>query len=302
MTPVQRGEAARAADAVARSRTAPPARRDPPVISGTGLGQTPITTGSQLLRRNPTLEIQWRSTTSPVTNRSGFSRPLQSTLDAVGINRSQPVAGKPAGGTTSNSPAARTQNGTAAERAIASQMRADPRYSNVQTQIPVRTSRGTRIVDVVATQRARNPEFNKRIEVESKLGYAAATRGRNGTLTQVAKDAERIAENTRVRGWGTTLKSVGRVARPIGMAVDAVQLGQAFRADGNRIGDRTQRAAGSLVGGAAGAWGGAQAGAAIGSLGGPVGTVVGGVVGGVIGGVVGSGVGEKAVSWVKSWF
>lgn len=301
MTPVERGEAARAADVTARARTAP-ARREPPIISGTGLGQTSITTGSQVLRRNPTLEIQWRSTTSPVTNRSGFSGPLQRALDAGGINSSQPVAGKPVGGTTSNSPAARTQNGAAAERAIANQMRTDPRYSNVQTQVPVRTSRGTRIVDVIATERARNPEFNKRIEVESKLGRASASTSRNGTLTQVAKDAERIAENTRVRGWGTTLKSVGRVARPIGMAIDAVQLGQAFRADGNRIGDRTQRAAGSLAGGAAGAWGGAQAGAAIGSLGGPVGTVVGGVVGGVIGGVIGSGVGEKAVGWVKSWF
>lgn len=119
---------------------------------------------------------------------------------------------------------------------------------------------------------------------------------------QVAKDVERLAANVGVRRIGTVLEGVGKVARPVGVVVDAVQVGRAYRADGNRVGDRTQRAIGGVAGGAAGALGGAKVGAVVGSFGGPVGTVVGGVVGAAIGGIVGSGVGEKAVGWAKGWF
>jgi hypothetical protein len=300
MTPVQRGEAARAADAAARSRTAAPARQDhDPVVSATVAAQIPRTVGNGILRNNPQLEIQWRSTVSPVTGKSGFSRPLERMLDANGIRRDFPVNGRPAGGTTNNTPAARTQNGNAARDAIADRFRADPRYSDVRTEQTRQTALGGRRVDVTTVERGPRPGMNRNIEVESKLGRASAS---SETRLQVAKDAERLANNASVRRVGTVLTGVGRVARPVGMVIDAVQVGSAYRADGNRIGANTQRAVGSLAGGAAGAWGGAQAGAAIGSLGGPVGTVVGGVVGAAVGGIVGSGVGAKAVDWVRSWF
>ncbi len=294
---------AEAAQTVAMRKAAVvPALRDTPIISATGMAQTPIATGSKVLRTNPILEAQWRSTVSPVTNNAGFSGPLRAALKANGINQAIPIAGKPASGTTSNSSAARTHNGDAARDAIADNLRASPRFSNVRTEVSVKTSFGERKVDVVAIEKGPHPELNKRIEIESKLGKASLSTGKNGATTQIAKDAERLAENARIRGWGTTLKTVGKVARPVGIALDAIQLGQAYQKDGNRIGANTQRAAGALAGGAAGAWGGAQAGAALGSLAGPVGTVVGGIVGGIAGGVVGSGLGEKAVGWIKSFF
>jgi len=270
-----------------------------PTLSATGASTIPGAAGGRVLRDNPILEVEWRSTTSPVTNKSGFTRPLEQLLDAGGIRRDAPVLPRPLGGTTSNSPAAATQNGNAARDAIAESLRADPRYSEVQTEVRRQTSLGGRQVDVVATLRGERPEMNRRVEIESKLGRASAS---TDTRLQVAKDVERLTDNVKVRGFGSALEGVGKVARPIGVVVDAVQVGRAFQQDGNRVGDHTQRAVGSLAGGAAGAWGGAQLGAAIGSAGGPVGTLIGGAVGGIAGGVVGSGVGEKAVDWVKSWF
>ena len=69
-------------------------------------------------------------------------------------------------------------------------------------------------------------------------------------------------------------------------------LGEAFHADGNKIGRQTIHTAGSAIGGWSGAFavaaGGAEVGAAIGLLGGPVGSAVGGVVGGLFGGILGS--------------
>lgn len=277
-----------------------------PTYSAFGFAQTPGVAGGRILRDNPILEVQWHSTVSPVTGKSGFSGPLQRLLDAGGIQTNFPVHPAPAGSTSSSTPAANTQNGHAARDAIADQLRASGNYTHVGTEATENTRRvtslGGRQVDVVATQTGARRETNTQVEVESKLGRASAS---SDTRLQVAKDVERLTDNVSVRRLGTVLEGVGRVARPVGVALDAIQVGSAFRADGNRFGDNTQRATGSLVGGAAGAWAGAQAGAAIGSLGGPVGTVVGGVVGAVgavVGGVVGSGVGEKAVGWVKSWF
>lgn len=297
---------AEATQTVTARKAAAVARRETPVISATGITNTvgkPIEdAGRNRLRNNPIVEAQWRSTESPVTKKSGFSEPLQKALDAAKIDRSQPVAGRPVSGTTSNSGAARNANGKAAENAIAERLRRDPNFSQVETRRTFQTKLGPREVDVTAIRKGPNPEYNTRVIIESKLGEASLTKGRSGTLSELTRDAALVSENRSVRRLGSALKVTGKIVRPIGIAIDAVQLGQAYRADGNRIGARTQKAAGAIAGGAAGAWGGAQAGAAIGSLAGPVGTVVGGVVGGIVGGVIGSGVGEKAVGWVRSWF
>lgn len=290
----------------ARKAAVVAARRDAPVSGATGITNTvgkPIEdAGRSRLRNNPIVEAQWRSTVSPVTKQSGFTGPLQKALDDAKIDSSKFVAGRPAGGTTSNTGAARNVNGKAAENAIADRLRRDPNLSQVETRRTFQTKLGPREVDVTAIQKGPHPEYNKRIIIESKLGKASLTQGPSGTLSELTRDAALVSENRGVRRFATALKVTGKIVRPMGIAIDAVQLGQAYRADGNRIGDRTQKAAGAIAGGAAGAWGGAQAGAAIGSLAGPVGTVVGGVVGGIVGGVIGSGVGEKAVGWVKSWF
>lgn len=269
----------------------------PPVISAFGIAQGPGIAGSRILRDNPILEVQWRSTTSPVTNLGGFSGPLQALLDRSGINSDFDVAPKPAGALNDSSPSMRTRNGAAARDVIADEFAS--RGQLVGIEQPRTTSLGGRNVDIVADVPGARPELNKHIEVESKLGTASAG---VGTRLQVAKDVERLTANVDVRGLGLRFENIGKVARPIGIALDAVQVGQAYRADGNSIGVNTQRAAGSLAGGAAGAWGGAQAGAALGSAAGPVGTVVGGVGGAIVGGIIGSGIGAKAVDWVRSWF
>ncbi len=305
------GDVSRLTVDVAQAMRTPPApakREDDqdPTYSAYGAGMAPDVAGRRVLRDNPLLEVQWRSTTSPVTGRSGFSGPLERAMDKAGIRHDFAVAPRPVNGTTINTSASKTFNGHAARDAIADQLRTDPRYSQVANEadgtIVRQTSMGERHVDVTAIRAGARPEDNVRVDVESKLGSAAGSRGPKGNLAQVAKDGERILENAGIRRIGAVAEGVGKVARPAGVVIDAVQIGSAIKADGGTFGDNSQRAAGSLVGGAAGAWGGAQAGAAIGSLGGPVGTVVGGLAGAAIGGIVGSGVGEKAVDWVKGWF
>lgn len=286
-------------------RTAFRARADEggPSYSAFGAAQIPGAAGGRILRDNPILEIQWRSTVSPITGKSGFSGPLRELLRDAGIGADFRVRPRPTNGIGTNGPGVSTHNGNAARDALAADIASRGEYRQVANErdgrIIRRTSLGERHVDITARADGPRRQEARAIEIESKLGRASAS---SETKLQVAKDAERLATNARVRRIGSALEGVGRVARPVGVVVDAVQIGSAYRADGNRIGDRTQRAAGSLAGGAAGAWAGAQTGAAIGSVGGPVGTVVGGVVGGAVGGIVGSGVGEKAVGWVKSWF
>lgn len=192
--------------------------------SATGVALIPGVSGGRILRDNPILEIQWRTTTSPVTNRSGFSKPLQNLLNAHGIRTDFPVHAKPVGGTTSNAPGANTRNGNAARDAIAAQLTSGGRYSHVGTEATENTDRktslGGRRVDVVAASTGHRPEGNKTIEIESKLGRASASQD---TRLQVAKDGERIVENVKVRRIGSTLRSVGKVVRPMGMAHGAAR-------------------------------------------------------------------------------
>lgn len=271
--------------------------------SATGAALAPGISGSRILTDNPILEVQWRSTVSPITGKSGFTGPLQRLLDDAGIRTDFRVSQRPATGIATNGPGVSTHNGNAARDAIATQMQSSGQYRDVVNErdglIVRQTSLGDRHLDIAAKQDGPRPQEARVVEVESKLGRASAS---SDTRVQVAKDAERIADNVSVRRIGSALEGVGRVARPIGLVVDAVQVGSAFRADGNSFGDNTQRAVGSLAGGAAGAWGGAQLGATIGSFGGPIGTVAGGVIGAAVGGIIGSGVGAKAVDFVKSWF
>ena len=102
---------------------------------------------------------------------------------------------------------------------------------------------------------------------------------------------------------GETLERVGRVARPVGIVLDAAEVYGAFRADGNTVGVSTARAATGLAGGGAGGWGGATLGAAIGTAVLPgAGTVVGAVVGGAVGAIVGSELARGTFDTVRGWF
>ena len=119
----------------------------------------------------------------------------------------------------------------------------------------------------------------------------------------MANDVAALEANRGVRGAGQLLENVGKVARPVGVVLDAISLTQAYQADGNRIGENTGRTASGIAGGALGGWGGAAAGAAIGTAIFPgVGTVVGGVIGGIAGACGGDAAGRGIFDTVKGWF
>jgi hypothetical protein len=187
---------------------------------------------------------------------------------------------------------------------------------------------GARIVDVVAERPNADPRMNSRIEIESKVGLT----GNSGrAATEAANDITRLADNRAARSnglaleasgnrvvragesaietgttlgrGGAALRGIGRVARPVGIVMDAIDLRSAYQADGGRIGQNTGRAASGIVGGAAGGWGGAAAGAAIGTMIFPgVGTVIGGLIGGIGGAFAGDAAGKGIFNSISSWF
>lgn len=263
-------------------------------------GQTWVQQGGQVLRDNPVLVKRWESTTSAWTGKGGFTRGLTDLLNANGIQVGQTVHAPPPGSLNAQSgvpsSVANNTNGALARDAIADRWRA----AGAQVQIEVPVQGGARRIDVVAQPPAADPRHAQRIEIESKAYRAGLDSDIRG---QVARDAEALAANRGVRGAGQVLEGIGKVARPVGVVLDAISLGQAYQADGNRIGENTGRTASGVAGGALGAWGGAAAGAAIGTALFPgVGTVVGGVIGGIAGAIAGDAGGRGIFDTVKGWF
>lgn len=138
--------------------------------SATGAALAPGVAGGRILRDNPILEIRWETTISPVTGKSGFSAPLARLLARL-LARSDIVTDlrvnrQPPGGTTTNTPAARTANSNAARDAIATRMRNSGEYSRVGTEATENTRRttslGGRQVDIVADQKGSRREMNKK--------------------------------------------------------------------------------------------------------------------------------------------
>lgn len=256
--------------------------------------------GSQLLIDNPILVKRWEPTTSAWTGKGGFTQGLTELLHANRIDVASGINPPPAGSLSRSSgipsAVANNTNGALARDAIADRFRAN----GVPARIEVPVQGGARRVDVVAEPPAADPRLRQRIEVESKVGRTGLDSDIRG---QVARDAEALASNRLLRGSGQVLENVGKVARPVGVVLDAISLGQAYRADGNRIGENTGRTASGVTGGALGGWGGAAAGAAVGTAIFPgVGTVVGGVIGGIGGALAGDAAGRGVFDTVKSWF
>ena len=254
--------------------------------------------GKGVLRNNPILEIRWASTPN-VAGKVGFTSGLKDLLESKGISMDE----YPRLNTLnpSNSPQYRTYNGNQARDAVASDYQ--QRQYSVRTEVtentPFKTPRtptGERHVDVSATQPGPTPETGSRVDVESKLGRA----GLDGdTRLQVAKDAWRLESNTNLRGLGTAMDVGGKVLGPVGVALDAWQIGSAIKEDGGHFGAHAQQTTAEVAGGAAGGWAGAEtgaaAGAAIGTFIAPgIGTAIGGVIGGLLGGFGGSWLGSKA--------
>ncbi len=254
--------------------------------------------GKAVLRNNPILQVRWISTPN-AKQEVGFTRGLEELLSSKGIQFQQ----YPRLNTLNPSPAPqyRTYNGNQARDAIASRYQA--KGYTVQTEVTVNTPlqtpkrpTGERHIDVSASKAGPTPETGIQVDVESKLGRA----GLDGeTRLQVAKDAWRLEQNGTLRGVGTTLETAGKILKPVGVAVDALQIAAAVHEDGNKFGPHAQRTTAEVTGGAAGGWAGAEtgaaAGAAIGTLVAPgIGTAIGGVIGGLLGGFGGGWLGSKA--------
>jgi len=122
-------------------------------------------------------------------------------------------------------------------------------------------------------------------------GIGDLGKGAKGGLGEAVKDAAKGGLGGRMKallggvaGAGV-LGMAGKLAKPIGMAMDVYDFGSsALQGDARGMGS----SAGSLLGGMGGAWGGAAAGAAIGSIVPFVGTAIGGVIGAALGGWLGS--------------
>jgi hypothetical protein len=266
-------------------------------------GQSWAQTGRQMLIDNPILIKQWESTTSAWTGKGGFSAGLTQLLEAGGIqvsptiNPIPPGSVAPGAGVTQG--VANNTNGALARDAIA-QRYGHPTNPHVSIEQPRPAGR---VVDVVVDVPANDPRYNQRIEIESKVGRTTLD-GANGRITsEVARDADALRANRAMRTSGQVLEGIGRVVRPVGIVLDVIEVGQAFRADGNQVGVNTGRAASGVAGGALGAWGGAAGGAAIGTMIFPgVGTVVGGVIGGIAGAIGGDAIGKGLFDTVRGWF
>ncbi|MDT7836062.1 hypothetical protein [Aquabacterium sp. OR-4] len=255
--------------------------------------------GRQTLVDNPILIKRWEGTTSAWTGKGGFTSGLTNLLEGGGIEVADRIHASPAGslGPRSgvSSGVANNVNGALAEQATAA------RYSSPGTVVSTQQPRANgRIVDVVVDVPAADPRYSQRIEIESKVGRTGLD-GATGHITSEAlRDAEALRVNRTVRQAGNTLEVVGRVARPVGLAMDVIEIGQAYRADGNRIGQNTGRAASGVAGGALGGWGGAAAGAAIGTAILPgVGTAIGAIIGGVGGAWGGDAAGRATFDTVR---
>jgi hypothetical protein len=288
------GDVARFNEDVAAARLGPP--------SGlAGAGQGLVRSGTKVLVDNPILTKRWEATRSAWTGKGGFTPQLQRELAARGIEMNHRPYAPPAGslGKTSGVPLAKANNtnGTLARDAIAAREATQP---NSQVATERTREKYARRVDIVVDRPAADPRMSERVEIESKTGRTSADRM---VMDQVRKDADALADNRVLRKSGFALERIGKVARPVGIVLDAVSLRKAYQADGNRIGEQTGRTASGIAGGAVGGWGGAVGGAAIGTMILPgVGTVVGGVIGGALGAFGGDAAGKGVFDTVKSWF
>jgi hypothetical protein len=265
--------------------TQAPAMSAPAYAVGSGVQKA----GKSVLDANPELSKDWVSFESNVPHRSysgpnvGFTDGVSTRLDAAGLNE-LPDRATPPGLTASNANKDQPGRGATARDVVADEFRAQG--YDVRTEVTETTRLGDRRVDVVAEKPG------VRIDTEVKLGRVDANSRVRG---EIAKDAAQLADNRTMRALGTTLDGLGKVAKPVGVVMDGASLYQAYREDGNKVGDNTLSTASGVTGGAVvgglGMWGGAAAGAMVG---GPVGAVIGGLIGAFGGSMLGDWGGRSA--------
>lgn len=272
-----------------------------------------------VLRQNPIVEIRWENTVSAVNGKSGFSGPLTDFLSSNGITVVDNINSPPAGSLTRSDSGStgykNNVNGSVAQVEIRDRFRAAGFSSEIEVNYDTATGRQTtatagadavgsvRRVDIETQLPGTRPELNTVVLTESKVGYTSNS-GR--AAVEAVNDAALLANNQKVRSVGRVAEGFGRVARPVGVALDVYSLRAAYSADGGQIGSNTKRTAsgiaGSVAGGTGGALAGAAAGAAIGSLVPIIGTAIGGIVGGVFGGIAGGIGGDAAGKSLFGWF
>jgi hypothetical protein len=260
--------------------------------------------GSGILRENPILIKQWEATTSMWTGRGGFSDGLKDLLTENGIQINGQINPAPAGSLGKNSGVplsiANNTNGQLASEAIAQRWKSQ----GFKVATEVSEPKFNRRIDVVVQIPATDSRYNQKLEIESKVGYTRPSTSR--VATELAADAAALRSNMAIRDTGITLlekgavfNRIGKVVKPLGIAMDAYEMAASYRADGYSVGVNTGRSASGLVGGGLGAWGGAAAGAALGSVVPVVGTAVGAVIGGIIGGFGGDMIGRGLFDWSR---
>lgn len=110
---------------------------------------------------------------------------------------------------------------------------------------------------------------------------------KNDPHTRISEKTLKVLEKT-----GKTFTIVGKIAKPVGIATDAISISNAYIEDNNTVGKNTivatSEVAGGWIGAVAGAKLGAMGGAAIGSFIPFAGTAVGGFIGAIGGGLLGA--------------
>ncbi|MET0026709.1 MAG: hypothetical protein ABW101_03665 [Candidatus Thiodiazotropha sp.] len=284
----------------------------------TGSAQGVYAAGRNTTIGNPQLTIRYESTQSAWNGKGGFHPEARAYLDSKGfvvqsgVNPTPPGSVAKAPGRVSQQYT--THNGDLARDAIAdryrnladTRVRTEVRFDANLREVPESaTARpdlpGDRKVDVkVDIDNPADPRFKQTLEIESKATRVVPS---NLNHPQIDHDAARLTRNRALRNAGFALEGVGKIARPVGLALDAVDVVSAYRADGNAIGRNTGESLSGLAGGAAGGWGGAVAGAAIGTAILPgVGTVVGGLIGAAAGAWGGDNLGRGAFATISGWF
>ncbi len=150
-------------------------------------------------------------------------------------------------------------------------------------------------------QLTRNDLFNKDGSINwDKVNKLKTTKD----LEHRPKIPKEIPKSLKTNTARRFARSAGKILAPMAIALDALQLRNSYKEDGNQIGQNFKSTAGNIaggwIGGLAGAKAGAMVGGAIGSLipvpvaGTAIGALAGGVIGGVGGAFVGSWIGENA--------
>jgi hypothetical protein len=228
--------------------------------------------GRRILIANPTLDPQYVFHSSKWTGKGGPTPGVLEELRRLGLSwdsKIYPAApgsiGRDAGIDRS---IANNINGALAEEATAARLRAQ----GFTVLRPVPDDGGGRIPDMSYLMQNPDPRYraNPAYNVERRTEVKSGTTSLKPHIRQQMKrDAAARDRRETERAKGEVLQAEGRLVRNLGRAPGAVGLGldglelfSAYRADGNRIGENTERAATGIAGGAAGGWGGAAAGGA----------------------------------------